>query len=344
MTACANLITIPVGSLLPIFLYSRAQLLALICGVFIVTYSAFLPAAQHNASQPIRIVTNDWSSQIVLAHIAGGIFEHLGYQIEYSSSTVAEQWGAMALGIDHVQVEVWEGTMSDMFTRMVAAGRLVDAGSHAAITREEWWYPDYVEQLCPGLPDWQALKACSALFSEDGSSTGKYFAGPWEKPEAARVRALGMDFNVSAVVEADQLWQALEEASQQQRAIVLFNWTPNWVEARYKGKFVEFPAHAPACETDPAWGINPDFHYDCGNPAKGWLKKAAWSGMQERWPCAYQTLNHINFENLMIAQLAARVDVDGMTHEAAAKEWLKNNQRLWLSWIDESCSETTGLQ
>lgn len=294
-------------------------------------------ASPLNADQPIRIVTNDWTSQIVLAHIVGGVFEQLDYQVEYSSSTVAEQWGAMALGLDHVQVEVWEGTMSYMFTRMVNAGRLVDVGSHAAITREEWWYPDYVEELCPGLPDWKALQACSALFSEDGSETGRYFAGPWEKPEAARVRALNMNFKVEPVDEADDLWRALEAASTQRRAIVLFNWTPNWVEARYKGKFVEFPVHAPECETDPAWGINPDFHYDCGNPAQGWLKKAAWSGMAQRWPCAYKTLERISFDNLTIAQLAARVDVDGLAHREAAQEWLDNHKALWSTWMDLSC-------
>ncbi len=299
-------------------------------------------ASPQNADKPIRVITNDWSSQIVLAHIVGGIFQQLDYQVEYSSSTVAEQWGAMALGIDHVQVEVWEGTMSDMFTRMVNAGRLVDAGSHDAITREEWWYPKYVEELCPGLPDWEALKACSALFSEDGSETGRYFAGPWEKPEAARVRALGMNFKVGPVDEADDLWRALETASKEKRPVVLFNWTPNWVEARYEGKFVEFPKHEPACETDPAWGINPDFHYDCGNPAQGWLKKASWSGMAQRWPCAYKTLEHISFDNLAIAQLAARVDVDGLAHEDAAVEWLKNNKALWQGWIDSSCDKDLG--
>jgi len=323
---------------LSILLYLRAQLFVTVFGSALVVVSCFSFATQKNANQPIRLVTNDWSSQIVLAHIAGGIFEQLGYQVQYSSSSVDEQWGAMALGLEHVQTEVWEGTMSDMFTRMVDVGRLVDAGSHAAVTREEWWYPDYVEELCPGLPDWKALKSCSALFSEDGSSTGRYYAGPWEKPEAARIRALGMNFIADTVGGADELWQALESASKTKRPIVLFNWTPNWVEARYKGKFVEFPSHEPACETDPAWGINPNYHYDCGNPAQGWLKKAVWSGMGERWPCAFQTFTNFSFDNLSIAQLAARVDVDGLTYKAAAVEWLNLNESLWQSWIGESCA------
>lgn len=327
-----------------IVLSMPVRLCSILLGICLLVMSSSGLAAPKNANQPIRIITNDWTSQIVLAHIAGGVFEHLGYRVEYSSSSVAEQWGALALGFEHVQPEVWEGTMSDMFTRMVEVGRLVDAGSHAAVTREDWWYPDYVEELCPGLPDWQALNHCSALFSEDGSNTGKYHAGPWEKPEAARIRALGMNFRAETVGDANQLWQVLEQASKVKRPIVLFNWTPNWVEARYQGKFVEFPVHEPACETDPAWGINPKFHYDCGNPSQGWLKKAVWSGMVERWPCAFQTFTNFSFDNLSLAQLAARVDVDGLNHKAAAVEWLNKHESLWQSWAGESCSNDEALR
>ncbi len=319
----------------------RACLRLLFCLLFLSPLMAL--ASPINADQPIRVITNDWSSQIVLAHVAGGVFTHLGYEVEYSSSTSDEQWGAMALGIDHVQVEVWEGTMSDMFTRMVKARRLLDAGTHTATTREDWWYPTYVEDQCPGLPDWRALKACSALFSRDGTDTGYYYAGPWEKPEAARIRALGMNFRAEAVQQADDLWVALKQAVADQHPIVLFNWTPNWVEARYEGKFVEFPSYHPDCESDPSWGVNTEFHYDCGNPSQGWLKKAAWSGMAERWPCAYQTLQKLNFDNHTIAQLAARVDVDGLSHEVVAQEWLSENSSVWLTWLGEACSDGEGL-
>lgn len=301
------------------------------------TPSAF--AEQPKSADPIHIITNDWTSQIVLAHITGSLFKTMGYNVTYTQSTTNEQWGALAAGVEHVQVEVWEGTMSDMFNRMVKAKRITDAGTHDAQTREDWWYPDYVEEQCPGLPDWQALKRCAPMFSNsDSSPSGAYIAGPWEKPEAARIRALGMDFKVQAVKNSDDLWVALAEAYKQKKPIVLFNWTPNWVEARYAGKFIEFPDYAPECETDPAWGINPDFHHDCGNPKNGWLKKAAWSGMQKKWNCAFQALTNMNFNNAMISHAAAQVDVDKMSYEEAANAWINANSSLWKSWIPTQCS------
>ena len=56
---------------------------------------------------------NNWTSQIVLSHITGNIFQHLGYEVEYIPTSTSDQWGALAYGTAHVQVEIWQGTMAD---------------------------------------------------------------------------------------------------------------------------------------------------------------------------------------------------------------------------------------
>ncbi len=290
------------------------------------------------SDRPIRIIVNNWSSQVVMSHILGGIYRKMGYTVEYSTKDIADQWGGLHRGTEHVQVEVWEGTMQEAFHRISAYGKMVDAGTHEALTREEWWYPAYVEEVCPGLPDWRALKRCASLFATDRTAPkGRYLAGPWEKPEKARIRALGLDFVVEEAKNSDELWIELEKAWRRRQPIVLFNWTPNWVEVRYEGGFIEFPPHAPACETDPSWGINKDWTHDCGNPPAGWLKKAAWHRMKEIWPCAWQVLRNMSFTNFMIGSLAALVDREGLNHEEAAHRWLAENTVVWSSWLPGEC-------
>lgn len=290
-------------------------------------------------SAPIKILTNNWTSQLVLSKVVGNIFQSMGYNVVYIPSSTADQWGALAYGAAHVQVEVWQGTMSADFERIVQTGNVVDVGTHSATTREEWWYPEYVTKHCPGLPDWKALRACSSVFARPGSENrGIYFAGPWEKPDEARIRALKLDFDVVVLPKGDDLWVELERAAEKEIPIILFNWTPNWVESRYSGAFVEFPDYDPRCETEPEWGINPQFLYDCGNPKGGWLKKAAWAGMQKQWECAFKTLENANFSNAQIAQAAAFVDVDKMQIEQAAEHWMKENQGIWRSWIERDCT------
>lgn len=301
-----------------------------------------MPDPKVESDSPIHIILNNWTSQIILARITGSIFQHQGYQVRYVQASANEQWGALALGIDHVQIEVKEGSMNDIFSRMLNEKLIVDMGSHVAKIREDWWYPAYVEELCPGLPDWQALNNCSQLFSLPGSQDqGVYFTGPWKNQDEARIRALNLNFQIEQLSSADELWLRFEEASISGQPIVFFNWSPNWIEARYEGRFVEFPAYSPECETDPSWGTNPEFHYDCGNPTNGWLKKVAWSGMQQSWPCAFKTLKNISFDNAMISTATAEVDVDKLSYQEAANNWLGEYKTLWHNWIPTECKGAT---
>ena len=300
-------------------------------------------AAAPESDDPILIVVNNWTSQIVLAEVLGEILESVGYNVEYKPSDTQLQYTAMGNGDMHVQVEVWEGTMKTPFEKEVNAGRMADAGAHTATTREEWWYPAYVEDLCPGLPSWEALKSdecAKALAAPETMPRGRYLAGPvdWEKPDQERIDALGLPFQVVNAGQASTLWAELDAAYQRKEPIILFNWTPNWVEAVYEGKFVDFPDHDAACETDPSWGANPDATYDCGNPKNGWLKKGVWVGLEEKWPCAFQIIRNMDFTNAMIAEAAAKVDVDGMSPSEAAQSWLKDHEEVWKSWVPAECS------
>lgn len=36
----------------------------------------------------------------------------------------------------------------------------------------EWWYPAYMEERCPGLPDWTALLDCADAFSTAETAPG----------------------------------------------------------------------------------------------------------------------------------------------------------------------------
>ncbi len=290
------------------------------------------------AENTIRLIVNNWTSQVVLSHVTAKLLERQGLDVELTESSVTDQWGALSHGAAHFQMEVWEGTMSAKFNRLVKAKRILDLGFHNAKTREEWWYPSYVEALCPGLPDWKALKACSSIFSKTGEGKGVYIAGPWEKPDEARIRALDLNFKVEVVSNGDDLWEKLKIAYSTKRPIVLFNWTPNWVESRFDGKFIEFPNYEHECEKNPKWGINPNFIHDCGNPKGGWLKKAGWSGVDEMWPCATRLIRNINLNNQQISNMSALVDVDGLSHEAAADKWIKNNTKTWQSWMVTNCN------
>ena len=105
--------------------------------------------------------------------------------------------------------EVWQGAFGVAFEKVVGEGCVIDAATHDAKTREEWWYPAYVAELCPGLPDWQALNKCAEMFSTpETKPNGRFLAGPvdWLKQDAERVEGLGMQFDVVNAGSASALW------------------------------------------------------------------------------------------------------------------------------------------
>lgn len=288
------------------------------------------------SEDPIIIPTHNWSSQIVMSHIVGNMFEEMGYNVDYVSTDSQAVYEAVRLGDATLELEVWEGAFGQAFKEALEKGGIEDVGGHDAVTREEWWYPKYVEEICPGLPDWEALNACAEKFATpETAPKGRFLGGPvdWLKHDLERVEALGMDFDVVNAGSAAALWAELAAAEKRGEPIVLFNWTPNFIEALYPGAFVEFPEYVEGCKDDPSVGPNPDMTYDCGNPANGYLKKAAWDGMKDKWPKAYEVLKKISFTNAQIAEMAKLVDVDEMEPDEAAEAWMEQNEDVWRPWL-----------
>lgn len=292
--------------------------------------------AQADSADPIVIPIHNWSSQIVMSHVVGQIFERNGNNVEYITTDSQAVYESVRLGDVTLELEVWEGAFGASFRAALEKGGLHDAGDHNAVTREDWWYPMWTKESCPGLPSWKALDDCASIFATaETGSKGRYLDGPvdWLKHGKERVEALGMNFEVINAGSAAALWAEIGSAEKDKRPVVVFNWTPNFAEAVWPGEFVEFPEWVDGCDKDPSVGPNPNALYDCGNPAKGYLKKAAWNGMKNKWPDAYKILRNVSFTNAQIAEMAKFVDIDELEAEDAATQWLEQNEAVWKKWM-----------
>ena len=312
-----------------------------VCSIILTAALGFSTSALAESSDPIKIPIHNWSSQIVGAYVVGKALNEAGYETEYVPSDSQVVYTSMCEGDIDLVHEVWQGAFGVAFEKVVDEGCVIDAATHDAKTREEWWYPAYVAELCPGLPDWQALNKCAAMFATpETKPNGRFLAGPvdWLKQDAERVEGLGMQFDVVNAGSASALWAELDSASKRKQAIVLFNWTPNFIEAIYDGAFIEFPEYAEGCKDDPTWGLNKELTHDCGNPKDGYLKIGVWKGMPDKWPKAYGIVQKINLSNADIALMAKLADVDGMEPEEAADKWMADHEKKWRGWLEGSGS------
>lgn len=284
-------------------------------------------------AEPVRLLSLDWGSQKVITHALGTLLEQQGVDIEYVHASSEVQWYKLAQGDADIQVEVWQGSMGTKYDEMIANGFIQQGVVHWAKTREEWWYPEYVEKLCPGLPHWRALIACTDLFAQQSPDYGIYYSGPWEKPDAARIRALGLNYRVVVLKDGQAINDKLREYIAQQKPLLIYNWTPNWVELKYRGKFVEFPSYDQACELDPSWGESSKYTWDCGNPSDAWLKAAISNQLQQKSPCAYDIVTSFRLSNDHIATASLLIDDQHLPVVLAAKRWLEKFQYQHSEWV-----------
>lgn len=293
------------------------------------------PLVAQDSSDPIKLTLHDWSGQLITTTLMGEVLKQAGDNVEYVQADYIAQFAGLKTGDLHLAMEIWETTGREALDEAVSSGNVVNMGETGMMAIEEWWYPSYMEERCPGLPDWQALNDCAQEFATaETAPLGRYLGGPvtWGGFDDERVEALGMDFEVVHAGTDAALFAELEAAYQRQAPIVLWVYAPHWAPAKYDGKFVQFPPYTPECYSDPSVGMNPNAAYDCGKPT-GPIWKAAWAGLPDKWPNAAKAIENFKISNEDMGAMVADVDLNGKSVDEVVAEWMANNEATWKSWI-----------
>lgn len=296
------------------------------------------PGSEAAESQdPIKITLHDWTGQLVTSQIMGEVLKKAGYNIEYVPADYLAQFAGLKSGDLHVAMEIWETTGREALDDGVASGQVENLGENGMLAIEEWWYPEYMKEKCPGLPDWEALKeeACAEAFAiAETAPKGRYLGGPvtWGGFDEERVEALELPFEVVHAGTDGALFAELESAYQRQAPIMLWVYAPHWAPIKYKGEWVDFPAYEAACYTDPAWGENKNATHDCGKP-RGPIWKVAWTGVKDKWPGAHKAISALHITNEEMGEMVARIDLEGQKVEDVVADWIAKNEDRWKQWI-----------
>jgi glycine betaine/proline transport system substrate-binding protein len=296
-------------------------------------------AFEPESDQTIKLMVADWTSMLVDTEILNIILSTYGYDVEKVIADDSARYPGFESGDLTIALETWQTTQDAAFKASVGTGKVLDMGELGPHAKEDWWYPAYMEEKCPGLPDWKALRDCAEAFSTpETAPKGRYLSGPvsWGGFDEERVEALDLPFEVVHAGTDASMFAELQAAYERKAPIMLWIYKPHWAPSVYDGSFVAFPPYEEACYTDPSWGVNPDMKYDCGKP-EGWIKKMAWADGENVWPCAYDIVRNFTMDGDELGQLVYDVDVQGLSVEDVAMEWAKNNEAKWRGWA--ACAE-----
>lgn len=294
-------------------------------------------AQAQDSTDPIKLTLHDWTGQLITTQLMGEVLRKGGWNVEYVQADYLAQFAGLETGDLHVAMEIWETTGREAMDAATATGRVENLGPTGMQAKEEWWYPIYMKEKCPGLPDWTALKdpACAAAFSTpETAPKGRYLGGPvtWGGFDEERIEALDLPFEVIHAGTDAALFAELESAYQRKAPVLLWVYAPHWAPAKYQGEWVAFPEYTAACYTDPAWGGNTAMAYDCGKPF-GDIWKVGWAGLKDKWPGAHKAIAAFSIDNAEMGAMITEVDLNGKSVDAVVAGWIAANEARWMPWV-----------
>ena len=263
------------------------------------------PPRAQDSPDPIRLTLNDWTGQLITTHIMGEVLEKAGLNVEYVQADYLAQFAGLKTGDLHVAMEIWETTGRGAMDEATATGQVVNLGETGMQAIEEWWYPSYMTEACPGLPDWQALlePACAEAFATPETlPDGRYLGGPvtWGGFDEERIEALGLPFQVIHAGTDAALFAELESAYQRQDPIMLWIYAPALGADQVRGRMGRLPALRARLLHRPGLGDEPGRH-----PR---LRQAARPDLEGRLGRPRR-------------QVAARQDRDRELHASTTRRW-----------------------
>lgn len=285
--------------------------------------------------EPIKLAVNEWTGQHISTHIAGETLKQAGYKVEYVTAGYDSQFTAMADGDIHATMEIWSSNAPDLSKKMADAGKVVDIGENGIEAREGFLYPIHVKAMCPGLPAWEALKACAQIFaSAETIPNGRLIDYPadWGTPGADRMKGLGLPFKAIPAGSEGALVAELKASVAKKSPLFMVFWQPHWALAEYETEWVDMPKAEAACFDDPAWGSNPDAVNDCDfAPAR--VFKMVWSGFKDKWPAAHDVLQAVAIDTEAQQNMMAEIDQNGGDLKAEVAKWMSANAATVDAWV-----------
>ena len=283
------------------------------------------------SSDPIKVIKNDWTGQLFSTEVMGELLKEMGYNIEYVSAGALPQHPGIAQGNIHINTEVWTNNVGDLYPDFVAKGEIVVVGDLGLDPKEGWVYPPYMEEKCPGLPNYMALYECQQAFATAATfPNGRVITYPadWGTRSRDLVASLEMPLEPIPGGSEGAMMAELKSAYAAQDPILMMIWQPHWIFADLDLNFVEWNPVDGECieETQQK-------ETACGFQQAA-VHKVVWGGFEAKWPAAFKMVSNFKLTNEDENWAIFEVDNNGRDVEDVAKEWIETNEALWRPWIE----------
>jgi len=272
------------------------------------------------------------------AHLLADVVKGLGGEADLKTLTDYNSISVALSKSDNMYLsDFWRWQAPDIWDKYVEKDKtVVEAGTTDYTGEEGWYVPTYViegdpergiEPMCPGLPDWEALKDCADVFATSKTGDkGQYMEGAesWAPfyGDQDRIDNLGLNYEMVYAGGEAALFAELQRAYQRGEPWLGLMWRPAYPTHAMDLTRIEFPPYSDEC-----WATT----HACQWPETV-IYQLASAGMEETHPTAWNLLQNYEMPDERLAELQNYVVDDGMSIPDAAQKWVDENPEIWQAW------------
>ncbi|RAP25728.1 hypothetical protein C2W64_02343 [Brevibacillus laterosporus] len=289
----------------------RTPLILASVAILIISSIASGIASNGGNTKNITLSYVAWDSEIASTHVVKQVLEQkLGYQVNMLQVEAGPMWTGVATKSADALVAAWlPKTHASFYAKN--KDHVEDLGANLEGTRLGLVVPEYMEITSIGdlrRPDIKDATKATIIGIEPGAGL----------MSAANKMLEDYQLTNWTLMEASSAAMAteLQKAYSQQKPIVVTGWTPHWMFAKMKLKYLD----------DPKKSLGEDEQ----------IHTIARLGLQEDLPDAYQFLRQFKWTPDDMAQVMIRIQ-EGIEPDDAAKEWISahpDKVEQWLTGIE----------
>jgi len=261
--------------------------------------------APDSTGKNIKLVYVEWSSAVASINVIKAVLEQRGYNVTTLAVSAAAMWQSVASGDADAMTAAWLPTTHAQYYAKVK-DKVVNLGPNLKGTRIGLVVPDYV-----------SIGSISDLEANAEKFDGKIIGIDPGAGIMSKTQQVLKDYDLKnfTLVQGSgaTMTAALGDAIRNHQWIVVTGWTPHWMFARWKLKYLKDPKQV----------------YGSGGDIDTVVRK----GLKKDDPEAYYILAHFHWTPAQMEQVMAMNRKKGSDPYKNAQQWIKDHPKLVKAWL-----------
>jgi len=293
--------------------------------------------------ETVAISDLNWTGAKAIAHVMKAVIEGpLGSEaviIEgLSDQSIISAGMDKGDGSADVWTDMWMPNQQGPWDKYIVEAKSV-AHNKPYKGTQGMFVPSYMADTLSSFDDLNKPEV-AAMFDKDGNGKGEYWAGDasWKSTKMWQVKF--KDYGLTDLWEPEIISDAtfkaqLKTAYGNQKPMLFYYWTPEWLHAAYDLTRLEEPTFTEGC-------------MDLKLDQEDWLEASSFGcahqdaeifvsyskSLEQRNPAAAKFLSQVQFDPAVVNDWILKIGRDEMDPQDVAEEWVENNADIVEGWIN----------